>query len=88
VDAAVAAVAVVVDAEAVDAVAVVDSTTATVDAAHPGGHAAGAERDRLIRLIRADFYGRVRPRRPGHALWRNVCWHSFGSDIRKTPAAI
>jgi hypothetical protein len=45
---------------------------ATVRAVHPGAHAAGAKRDRLIRLVRADCYGRVRLRRPGHTLSRNV----------------
>lgn len=78
---AVAAVVVVVAVDAAD-VAAADAALDGVAAASPGARAASARRDRLTGLMEANCYGRVRHRRPGHAL----CTEAIPPVYNVTPA--
>ena len=72
------AVAVADAADAADAVAAVAAVVAAgagagvAAAACPGVHAGCARRVRLTSLLKDDCYGRVRRRRPGHAMYPEV----------------
>lgn len=69
------AVAVADAADAVAAVAAVGAAGAgagVAAAACPGVHAGCARRVRLTSLLKDDCYGRVRRRRPGHAMYPEV----------------
>jgi hypothetical protein len=62
-------------------VAAADAALDGVAAASPGARAASAKRDRLTGLMEANCYGRVRHRRPGHAL----CTEAILSAYNVTP---